>query len=82
MMTVEEYIQKKNPSKVTLQLIEKLRSFSQEDEYVIGVLSNSAHEDDRKLIIDYIDYGKDVSYETVFLRSLELGQTRKIETNS
>ncbi|MBQ3264247.1 MAG: hypothetical protein IJH07_00580 [Ruminococcus sp.] len=76
-MTVEEYIQKKKPSKVTLELIERLKTFSQDPDYILGTLADSPYDEDRQLIIDYIDHGEDVSYENVLLFSLEVGQKRK-----
>ena len=78
-MTVGEYLQKqkKKPSKITLQLIEKLKQFSQDDDYTLGVLLESPYDEDRQLIIDYIDHGKDVSYENVILFSIEVGLQRE-----
>jgi len=82
MMTVEEYIEKKNPSKVTLELIEKLKRFSHDPDYIIGVLSDSKYDEDRQLIIDYIDHGEDVSYENVILFSLSVAIFRdKLQNN-
>lgn len=76
-MTLQEYLNKHKPSKVTLELIEKLKAFSQEDDYFFGVLAQSAVDSDRKLIIDYIDNGKDVSYSNILLFALEVGQKRE-----
>ena len=73
MLTVAEYIKKKNPSEITLRLIEKLRAFSEDDDYILGTLAESPFDEDRQLIIDYIDNGKDVSYENILLFSLEVG---------
>lgn len=76
-MTVKEYLHNKEVSKITLQLIERLRTFTDDDDYVIGILAYSPYDEDRKLIIDYIDHGEDVSYENVILFSLEVRQRRK-----
>lgn len=76
-MTVNEYIQKKKRSKVTLQLIEKLKAFSDDDDYILGTLAESPYDEDRQLIIDYIDKGEDVSYENVILFSMEVGLQRE-----
>ncbi|MBQ3285399.1 MAG: hypothetical protein IJH40_07135 [Ruminococcus sp.] len=76
-MTLKEYCKNNNPSKVTLELIEKLKAFSNEDDYFFGVLSQSAVDSDRQLIIDYIDKGKDVSYSNILLFALEVGQKRE-----
>ncbi len=75
-MTVEEYCNAKQRSDVTLELIEKLKQFSTDDDYILGTLADSEFDEDRKLIIDYIDNGEDVNYESVILFSLEVGQQR------
>lgn len=76
-MTVEEYCNAKQRSDVTLELIEKLKQFSTDDDYILGALADSEFDEDRKLIIEYIDNGEDVSYESVILFSLEVGQQRE-----
>ena len=75
-MTVEEYCNSKQRSDVTLELIEKLKQFSTDDDYILGTLADSEFDEDRKLIIDFIDNGEDVNYESVILFSLEVGQQR------
>lgn len=80
-MTVDEYIKKKKPSETSLKLIEKLKSFSSDPDYILGTLAESPYDEDRQLIIDYIDNGKDVSYENVLLFSLELGIKRRQMNN-
>lgn len=76
-MTLEEYLQKHPPSAVTKELIRKLRQFSGEDDYILGTLAESPFDEDRQLIIDYIDHGEDVSYSNVILFSLEVGMKRE-----
>ena len=76
-MTLQEYLNKHKPSKITRELIEKLTSFSHEDDYFLGVLAQSPYDEDRQLIIDYIDNGEDVSYSNVLLFSLEVGLRRE-----
>ena len=75
-MTVSEYCETKQRSKATLELIEKLRQFSTDDDYILGVLADSEFDEDRQLIIDFIDKGQNVNYESVILFSLEVGQER------
>ena len=75
-MTVSEYCETKQRSKTTLELIEKLRQFSTDDDYILGVLVDSEFDEDRQLIIDFIDRGQNVNYESVILFSLEVGQER------
>ena len=76
-MTLQEYLNKHKPSTVTLELIEKLKAFSHEDDFFFGVLSQSTVDSDRQLIIDYIDHGEDVSYSSILLCALEVGQKRE-----
>ncbi|MEE1124885.1 MAG: hypothetical protein U0L18_02980 [Acutalibacteraceae bacterium] len=78
-MTLNEYCKTKYCSRVTMELIEKLKVFSSEDDYIIGVLSDSDYDEDRKKIIDFIDNGEDVSYESIILYSLEIGMKRSGE---
>ena len=75
-MTVSEYCETKQRSKTTLELIEKLRQLSTDDDYILGVLADSEFDEDRQLIIDFIDKGQNVNYESVILFSLEVGQER------
>ena len=75
-MTVSEYCETKQRSKTTLELIEKLRQLSTDDDYILGVLVDSEFDEDRQLIIDFIDRGQNVNYESVILFSLEVGQER------
>ena len=80
-MTVSEYCETKQRSKTTLELIEKLRQFSTDDDYILGVLADSEFDEDRQLIIDFIDKGQNVNYESVILFSLEVGTLRSERTS-
>lgn len=75
-MTVSEYCKLKQRSNTTLELIKKLKQFSADDDYILGILADSEFDEDRKLIIDFIDNGENVDYESVILFSLEIGQQR------
>ena len=76
-MTLEEYFKKRPPSAVTLELVERLKAFSEEDDFIVGTLVESKPDEDRQRIIDYIDHGVDVSYENIILFSLELALERE-----
>lgn len=76
-MTLKEYLEKHPPSTVTKELIRKLQQFSHEDDYILGTLAESPYDEDRQLIIDYIDHGEDVSYSNVILFALEVGLKRE-----
>lgn len=75
-MTVSEYCKKRHRSDTTLKLISKLRKYSSDDDYILGVLAESSFDEDRQLIIDFIEQGENVSYETIILFSLEIGLQR------
>ncbi len=76
-MTIEQYVKDKSLSPTTLMLIDKLKLFWENDEeFVIGVLVNLETDFERQQIINYIDKGKDVSYENIILYALELEQSR------
>lgn len=57
-------------------LTDKLKVISESEDFIIGVLSNATHDDDRLELIRYIDAGKDVNYEQIVMHSLWLGQQR------
>lgn len=59
------------------KLIEKLKTISEDKDFIVGVISNAKHNDDRKALIKYIDEGKEVTYEQLLLLSLWLNQERK-----
>lgn len=78
-MTLNQYVNNKKISQTTLLLIEKLKLFWENDEeFIIGVLVDLKSDSERQQLIDYIDNGKDVSYESIILFSLELGQKSKV----
>lgn len=75
-MTLEQYLKNKQLSENTVLLIEKLKQFSSEDDYVIGTLMDVETESDKKKLLDYIESGKDVSYENIILYAMELDMKR------
>ena len=64
-------------AKIKAALVEKLKTVSTDNDFIVGVISNAKNDVDRKAIIEYIEKGKDVSYEQVLLLSVWLGQERK-----
>lgn len=60
-------------------LFEKLRTFYNNRDFVLGGQCNAPHEDDMKTILEYIEKGKDVTRESLILLSLALGNKRDIE---
>ena len=75
-MTLDEFAKRKNLSTLGLKLMEKLKQFSSDNDFIIGVLLDVYDEDDKQALLDYIEDGKDVSYENVNLYALELGLER------
>ncbi|MGN1087063.1 MAG: hypothetical protein ACI4Q5_08500 [Porcipelethomonas sp.] len=76
-MTLKQYLKNKQLSETDLELIEKLKQFSTEDDYIIGVLLDVKSENDKKLLLSYIENGKDVSYENIILYALNLSMKNK-----
>ena len=66
-----------NTAAIKSKLIEKLKTISEDKDFLVGVVSNAKHDDDRETIIEYIDKGENVSYEQLLLLSVYLGQKRK-----
>lgn len=59
------------------ELIDELRNVADDENFVIGVVSNAPHADDRKAIIDFIRNGENVSKKNIILLSIELDEMRK-----
>lgn len=62
--------------KIKIKLIKRLKTISDDEDFIIGVISNAKHDDDRKSLIEYIDKGEKVTYEQLLMLSLWLGQER------
>lgn len=71
-MTINEYLKKHPHSQVTLDLIERLKKYSTDDDYVLGNLAECKSESDKQDLLDYIQHGDDVSYENIILYALEI----------
>ena len=66
----------KRLSKVSQTLKDKLQTFYNDRNFIVGVMSNAKDEEDRKVIIDFMDNGDEVTVENIILLSLELGNER------
>lgn len=64
-------------AEIKSKLIEKLKTISEDNDFLVGVISNAKHNEDREAIIEYIDKGEEVSYEQILLLSVWLGRERK-----
>lgn len=63
--------------KVKNRLIEKLKTISEDREFILSVINSTQHIDDRKAVIDFIDYGENVTYENIILLALTLYEERE-----
>lgn len=70
-------ISDKGYTKNTLTLIEKLKTISEDRDFILGVLTYADNEEDRKTIADFIDNGEDVSYSTVSFLAFVLSKERE-----
>ena len=67
MRTAEETAQK---------LLPMLKDVFDDRDFVIGVMSNASHTDDREEIIRFIEKGEDVTVENIILLSVYLDDKR------
>lgn len=65
-----------NAVEIKEQLIEKLRTVSDDKEFLLSIINHARHVDDRKVLIEYLEKGEDVTYENLILLSLELYEKR------
>lgn len=63
--------------KVKNRLIEKLKTISEDREFMLSVINSTQHIDDKKAVIDFIDYGENVTYENIILLALTLYEERE-----
>lgn len=65
-------------SDLTNELLMRLKNIYDDRDYIIGVLSIASREDDKQKLIDFIDAGEDVDYETVTVMAIELSRSHSI----
>ena len=58
-------------------LREKLREIYDNRDFVLGVLSNATHPDDRRTILEFIEKGEEVTTENLILLSVDLDIKRE-----
>ena len=63
-------------SETAILLLNKLKAFHDDKDFVLGVLCNAPNDEDMQTIINYMDNGDDVTIENLILLSLELGNNR------
>lgn len=64
------------------RLFDKLKEFHPDKDFVVGVMSNATHDEDRQAVIDFIENEKDATVEAVILLSLHLRNKRNIDNNN
>ncbi len=62
---------------ITQKLFAKLKAFYPDKDFVVGVMSNAKHDDDRQVIYDFMENGEEVTIENIILLSLHLCNERK-----
>lgn len=77
MMLMNGGMNKMQGKKIKRKLFEKLKEFYRDKDFVGGVMSNVQHDEDRQVIIDYIEKGEDVTEKNIILLSLYLSNKRK-----
>lgn len=58
------------------KLFDKLKTYYPDKDFVVGVISNVKHDEDRQTIIDFIENDEEVSVENIILLSLYLKNMR------
>lgn len=58
-------------------LVTALKKVYDDREFIIGVLSRTQHDDDKKKILNFIEVGEEVDDETVMVMAIELNRERK-----
>lgn len=58
------------------KLYDMLCEFHDDDDFVIAIMSFARHNDDRQIIIDYINQTKNATPEEISLLALKLHQNR------
>ncbi len=77
-MILSEYLSNKPQTPNTSKLIEKLKLYwDNDEEFIMGVLCNAKTEEEKQLVIDYIEQGEDVSFENIILFALDLKLSHK-----
>lgn len=59
------------------ELLEKLKTISNDEEFLLSVLNAARHMEDRKEIIRFIDKGNKTTYENIILLALTLYENRE-----
>ena len=58
-------------------IIGAMTNVDHDDDFIIGAMTNVEHDDDRKSLIKFIESGENVTYSNVLLESVILDQKRR-----
>lgn len=64
-------------TRVKNELVKKLKTVSEDKEFLLSVINSARHIEDRQAIIYFIDNADDVTYENVILFALTLYEKRE-----
>ena len=62
--------------KIKNELIKRLKTLSEDRDFLLSVVNAAWHIEDRKKIIEFVDIEKEVTYENVILLALTLYEER------
>lgn len=69
-------------TKMRMELFKKLCSIYDDEDFVVGVMSNIVTDEDTQTLLNYIKADKDVTVESIILLSLELGIASEMAENA
>lgn len=76
-MNLSEYIKEQAKSSAcSKKLVEELKKFSTDEEFIFGVLYQVENDEDKLTLLKYIYKGEDVNYEQIILNALWLCKQR------
>lgn len=67
----------RNNKKLENDLIKKLKGFVDDDETIFGILVYVDNDEDRRVLLDFMNVGKEVDLETIAVLAIELDSKRK-----
>ena len=77
-MTITAYVEREvKRNELSQELVTELKKFSDDIEFIGGVLLNVENDEDKKALLDYIRAGIDVDFSQILLTSLWLYQQRE-----
>lgn len=66
--------------KIKAKLLDKLKTISEDKDFLLSIINLAWHDDDRKTVISFIDAGEEATYENIILLALTLYEKRGEQT--